>query len=74
MQVTLAEYSAAVDAFENAVNALETAKAAENLGRKTRDVVQKLVKAKLIAYPVAAKGRLADGDPLRATIPTLTGG
>ena len=57
VQVTHAAFRAAVTAYESADSTRTTAKAAHG---------------KLVAYPLAAKGRLADGDPLRATIPTLT--
>lgn len=72
VSVTLAQYNAAVAAYATAVDALTAAKTAELLGRKTRDIVHKLVRAKLIAYPTAAKARLAVGDPLRDTIPTVS--
>ena len=71
--VTLAEFSAAIDAYEAAADALALSQSAETLGRKTRDGVHKLVKEKVLLYPTAARGRLAVGDPLRDTIPTLTG-
>ena len=72
VQVTQAAFVAAVAAFSSAVDTLMTARSAEALGRKTRDSLHKIAKAKLIAYPTAAKARLADGDPLRATIPTFS--
>ncbi|WP_309712973.1 hypothetical protein [Armatimonas sp.] len=74
VQVTQAAFVAAVVAFSSAVDTLMTARSAEALGRKTRDSLHKIAKAKLIAYPAAAKARLADGDPLRATIPTFSNG
>ena len=74
VQVSHTAFLAAVSAYESAVSALTTTKTTEARGRKTRDNLHKTAHAKLVAYPLAAKGRLADGDPLRATIPTLTNG
>ncbi len=74
LQVSEAQYLAAVDAYALAVQALASARSAEELGKGVRDGLHKQVKAKLLLYPAAAKGVLAAGDPLRATIPTLTGG
>ncbi|WP_309714516.1 hypothetical protein [Armatimonas sp.] len=74
IEIGQAQYVAAVDRYAAAVEALTAAQTTETLGKKTRDNLQKSAKVKLVAYPLAAKGRLADGDPLRATIPTLSGG
>jgi hypothetical protein len=74
VQVSHAEFVAAIDAYQSAVGALVATKSAETLGKRTRDTAQKLAKGMLLAYPAAAKMRLADGDPLRTTIPTFSGG
>ena len=74
VQITHANYTAAINAYANAVDTVATTRSAEALGRKTRDSLHKIARAKLVSYPIAAKARLADGDPLRATIPTFSNG
>ncbi len=74
LSVSDAQYIAAIDDYALAVQALVMARSAEELGKGVRDGLHKQVKAKLLLYPAAARGVLAEGDPLRATIPTLTGG
>lgn len=72
VQITHAQFVAAINAYTAAVDTLVSARSAEALGRKTRDSLHKIARAKLVAYPLAVKARLADGDPLRATLPTLS--
>jgi hypothetical protein len=73
VQITQAQFVGATAAYTSAVETLVAARTTEALGKKTRDNLHKTAKAKLLAYSPAAKARLADGDPLRTTIPTLSG-
>ena len=72
VQVSHAAFVAAITAYESAVRTLTQTQSAEAVGKKTRDSVHKTAHAKLLAYALAAKARLPEGDPLRDTIPLLS--